>query len=219
MAFAFAAIMISTGIVAIWLILRATPEGRGVGAWFGLAAAVLLIVTGVLFGALGTIVVTTMSSEAIRPTADELDTPAEDFAFRRVSDDREIRLAELQGRVVVLNIWATWCGPCIHEMPELNRLQAAYGQRGLMVVTLSDESPETILDFERDLPLASLSVYTDAPRRVPEPFRRGFNGRPSTYIIDRDGIIRHFLLGAHTFEEFERIIEPYLYEAADPAGV
>jgi cytochrome c biogenesis protein CcmG, thiol:disulfide interchange protein DsbE len=209
--------MVVLGIGIIVGVLRTSEGGRpkGVLAWTSVALGTLFSVTGVLFAILGAFVQPMYEPEAIRPTDEEFGQVAEDFAFRRVSDDREISLSELRGRVVLLNVWATWCPPCVYELPELNRLQDVYGSRGLMVVTISDERRNRIVEFEQRLPLRTLSAYTSSPGALPDPFRRGFRTRPSTFILDREGRIQDFLLGARTFEEFERAIEPYLYEESE----
>ena len=70
-----------------------------------------------------------------------------DFRFRLVSVDSEHELAEFRGKVVLVNLWATWCPPCRAELPVLNRLQAVYRAHGVVVLTLSDEPAVEIREF------------------------------------------------------------------------
>lgn len=83
-----------------------------------------------------------------------------ELSFRRVSDDAVHDLHEFKGQVVLLNLWATYCPPCIQELPTLGRLQAAYKDRGVVVVTLSDEPRERLQNFVKKHPTAVLSGYT-----------------------------------------------------------
>lgn len=144
----------------------------------------------------------------VRP--DELDRPAPDFAFRRVADESEARLSGLEGNVVVLNFWATWCAPCLQELPELNRLQEVYKDQGVVVLTVSDEHRLDLLAFSQEHQIETLSAYLDDPAQLPDPFKRTLAVRPTSYVIDRDGIIRDFMVGAGDFSTFEKAIQPYL---------
>ena len=73
--------------------------------------------------------------------------PIPSIVFREVATGAERRVADYRGRVVVLNLWATWCPPCREELPTLNRLQAAYRDRGVVVITLSDEPADQLAAF------------------------------------------------------------------------
>ncbi len=140
----------------------------------------------------------------------ELNRPAPNFRFRLVEDDAPRDLAAYRGRVVLLNFWATWCAPCLMELPELNRLQEAYHDRGLVVLTVSDEPRADLQAFQKSTPVRTVSAYIDAPSDLPEPFSRTIEVRPTTYIVDREGVLRAYAVGAGTFEGFERALMPYL---------
>lgn len=130
--------------------------------------------------------------------------PAPELAFREVGSDAARRLSETQGKVVVLNFWATWCPPCRAEMPALNRLQKEYEARGLAVVTISNEERAALLKYAVAQPLATLSGYT------PELGWYAVDGRPLTLVLDRTGTIRTMMIGGQTDESFRRAVEPYL---------
>lgn len=129
------------------------------------------------------------------------------ISFRRASDDSLLHLRELQGKVVLLNLWASYCPPCIKEMPDLARLQATYGNHGLLVVAISDESREVVQEFVQRVPVDVLIGYTS-----------GFAGlqiqsfRPFTLIIDRRGVLRKHFFGAASYESLEKLLKPYLVE-------
>lgn len=130
--------------------------------------------------------------------------PAGELSFRAVADDAPHRLSELKGRVVVLNLWATWCGPCRHELPAMDRIARDYASRGLVVVTFSTEERERLLAFATQHPLSTLNVYAAHAGWLDVP------GRPMTLVIDRDGMVREVLIGARTREELARTVERWL---------
>ncbi len=151
----------------------------------------------------------------VRPTGPslteaELGSPAPDFSFTRLDTREAARLSDFAGQVVLINWWATWCAPCLKELPDLNELQTKYADRGLVVLTISDETPETLDDFENDLPLKTTAGFIGSANDLPDPFRRTLQVRPTSYVIDREGIIRDFVLGAQDLPTFERMVSPYM---------
>ncbi len=145
-----------------------------------------------------------------RLTEAELNAPAPNFSFQMVASQDTMQLDRFRGDVILINFWATWCPPCLQELPDLNELQADYGETGLTVLTISDEAREVLIDFEDRLPLATVNGYVENQRTLPDPYRRTLAMRPTSYVIDRDGIIRDFVLGAQDYATFERMIKPYL---------
>ncbi len=145
-----------------------------------------------------------------RLTDAELGSQAPDFSFTLLESGDTARLNDYSGSVVLINWWATWCAPCLEELPDLNELQAKYADRGLVVLTISDESPETLVDFERELPLQTTAGYVEGSEALPDPYRRTLQVRPTSYVIDGEGVIRDFVLGAQDLPTFERMIAPYL---------
>ncbi len=146
----------------------------------------------------------------------ELGAPAPDFAFVALNSEEEMRLSDYRGKVVLLNWWATWCAPCLEELPALNGLQDRYADEGLVVLTISDESRATLADFNEALPLRTLAGYVQDEylETLPDPFRRTLQIRPTTYAIDRDGVIRDFVLGAQSVAAFERMVAPWIKQSA-----
>lgn len=128
--------------------------------------------------------------------------PAPDFT---VSDgSTTVHLASYRGRVVVLNFWATWCGPCIAEMPSL--IQLHHEQPNLAVVAVSvDEDPDAYSSF-----LARRHVDLVTVRDPAERAARLYHSEmwPETYIIDRKGIIRRKFVGSQDWTSPE--ISAYL---------
>jgi len=126
--------------------------------------------------------------------------PVQEVAFREVGTDAPHLLSELRGRVVVFNLWATWCGPCRRELPEIGRLQRDYAARGVVVLTLSTEERERLIDFAAKHPSAALSAYS------PRIDWLDVRGRPLTFVIDRRGIVRECFIGARDYPAFERAV-------------
>lgn len=124
----------------------------------------------------------------------------------------EASLADYRGTVVLLNIWGTWCPPCVREIPHLVEVQEEIGPRGGTVIGLAVESgtPEDIRRFWADRlelePAYPLWMGTNREaRRHFEAF-----GLPNTLIIDGDGIIRERFLGLVTRDMLLEAVEPYL---------
>ena len=105
-------------------------------------------------------------------------------------------LADYADKVVLLNVWATWCEPCRVEMPSIEKLHKEFGSRGLAVVAISVDDPgaeQRILDFVKEYGL-TFEVLHD-PRQVTTRNYQ-ITGYPETFIIARDGTIRRKLIGA-----------------------
>lgn len=96
-------------------------------------------------------------------------------------------LAHFKGKLVLLNLWATWCAPCREEMPALDRLQAALGGPRFEVVALSvdQQGPEVARKFFADVGVKSLALYVD--RSAQATFKLGAVGLPSTLLVDPRG--------------------------------
>lgn len=103
------------------------------------------------------------------------------------SEGRPLTLADFRGKVILLNIWATWCIPCLREMPTLDRLQAKLGGPRFEVVVLSIDigGIPVVEKFYRALKLDSLGIYVDKTLRVQRDL--GIVGIPTTLLIDRQG--------------------------------
>jgi thiol-disulfide isomerase/thioredoxin len=131
------------------------------------------------------------------------------------------RLADFEGRVVLLNFWATWCSPCIREMPALDNLQAALGDRGLSVIAVSIDGGgiEVIPPFAKRLGLRHMGLYHDAKGALFRAF--GVSGLPTTFLIDRDGGIIGAYVGPAEWDgpEARALIEYYLNRPASTATV
>lgn len=119
-------------------------------------------------------------------------TAAPDFTVR--DSDRTVTLSQFKGQVVVLNFWATWCPPCIEEMPSLVRMQQFMKPKGITVLAVSvDVDENSYRRFLRDHSVNLLTV------RDPDQKSNQLYGTfkfPETYIVDRNGVVRRKFIGA-----------------------
>jgi cytochrome c biogenesis protein CcmG/thiol:disulfide interchange protein DsbE len=105
-------------------------------------------------------------------------------------------LADYKGKVVLLNVWATWCEPCRVEMPSIEKLYHDFGPQGLAVVAVSVDdagTEEHIRDFAKELGL-TFEILHDPSRTTAANYQ--ITGYPETFIIARDGTIRKKVIGA-----------------------
>jgi peroxiredoxin len=117
-----------------------------------------------------------------------LGSPAPDFALRSMGE-ANVRLSEHLGQVVLINFWATWCGPCRQEMPQLDALYAKYQRAGLVMLGINiDEGRDAAVEMARTLRV-SYPILFDARKEVSRAYR--LDAMPLTVLIDREGIVRH----------------------------
>jgi cytochrome c biogenesis protein CcmG/thiol:disulfide interchange protein DsbE len=124
-------------------------------------------------------------------------SPAPDFAAKTlVGAPRTKTLADYEGEVVLLNIWATWCVPCRVEMPSMQALHQALGPQGLKIVAVSVDDPgseDAIREFATEYGL-TFEILHDASGRIRQQYQT--TGVPETFVIGRDGVIRRKVIAA-----------------------
>lgn len=126
--------------------------------------------------------------------------PAPDFVLPGLIDARTLSLKDLKGKVVLLNIWASWCTACKEEMEDLMLIQEVYGPRGFALVAVNiDHSPSAAVEFvkrveERTKKRAGFILLYDRDKTVSKEYRQ--RSMPTSYLIDRHGKLRKIYPGS-----------------------
>lgn len=127
-------------------------------------------------------------------------------------DGTKSALTNYKGKVVLVDFWASWCGPCRESFPWMNSIQQQYQSQGLEVIAINlDEEPELAHAFLQQVP-AQFRVLLDTEAQLPDAF--GLIGMPSSYLIDRSGLIRAQHIGFHASQvaDYEQSIKTLLAE-------
>jgi peroxiredoxin len=133
--------------------------------------------------------------------------PAPDFTVR--DSERSATLSEFRGKIVVLNFWASWCPPCVEELPSLVQLQKQLQDKNVTVIGISvDEDPNDYHKFLKDHGVDFLTVREGGNKTgtgvlSPTANQYGTFKIPETYIIDRKGIIRRKFIGPVDWSQTE----------------
>jgi peroxiredoxin len=118
--------------------------------------------------------------------------PAPDFTLRSMNG-ANLRLQEQRGQVVLVNFWATWCGPCRQEIPHLNTLYDKYRASGFVLLGVNiDDNPKAAADLATKLGV-KFPVLLDTDKTVSKLY--DMSAMPATVVIDRDGKVRHIHRG------------------------
>jgi len=142
------------------------------------------------------------------PSAQPYPAPAISFAD---TSGHSVELSELQGKLVIVNLWATWCGPCLREMPSLERLQSRLGERVAVLAVSEDRGGnKSVEPFIAKLGLKSVKIYIDPKSEVGHAF--GVRGLPTSFLIDREGKVLGRVEGAAEWDspKILGILEPLL---------
>ena len=137
----------------------------------------------------------------------DLPAPAPDFSVSTL-EGAEFALAAHRGEVILVNFWATWCGPCIIEIPDLQRLYDTYQDRGLTVLGVSVEDGED--DLVREFVAEYTMTYPVAISMEMADEFGGVYGLPTTFVIDKNGQIVERVIGLFPTEEMIPRLEALL---------
>ncbi len=148
------------------------------------------------------------------PPKVEVGSPAPDFVLKGL-DGTEYRLSDLRGKVVFVNLWATWCPPCRQELPTMVRFYQEYRERGVEILAVSEDRDvgavrRAVLRYGIPFP-----VLMDENQKVYRLYRA--TGVPETHLIDPSGILRQSVIGAFdwTSPEVRRAVEAMLPRAGN----
>jgi|MudIll2142460700_1097286.scaffolds.fasta_scaffold21764_2 thiol-disulfide isomerase/thioredoxin len=129
-------------------------------------------------------------------------SPAPDFTLTSLIGD-SLQLTHFRGKPVLINFWATWCAPCLLEMPNIQKYYEKYPGQFEVLAVNAGETERTVQRFVDDLGV-NFKILLDPDGKIQELYR--IKGYPTTYIVDKDGIIRFQHIGLLS----EKQIEEYL---------
>lgn len=168
---------------------------------------------------LAALIILTFAASATTVTTDELlriglqplkeGTEIVDFELQDLTGTTR-RLSDFRGKVVFLNFWATWCGPCRFEMPSMEKLYQRLKAKGLEIVAVNlQEDRKTVQRFVDELGL-SFHILLDTAGRIGATY--GARSIPTTYIVDREGFVIAGTIGTREWntEEYIRFFEKLL---------
>ncbi|NOT49301.1 MAG: TlpA family protein disulfide reductase [Acidobacteria bacterium] len=132
-------------------------------------------------------------------------------------DGSTYTINDKQGKILLLNLWATWCGPCRSEMPALVRMQEKHGERGFEVIGLNtdDEDVQAINNFAAELKLNYPIAYADTKLQSDMLKISKFPGIPQSFLLDREGRLRGVFRGANPADvaKMEQVVEKVVNES------
>ncbi|MDQ3686001.1 MAG: redoxin domain-containing protein, partial [Acidobacteriota bacterium] len=141
------------------------------------------------------------------------DEPAKDFELSTI-DGRKVNLSDLKGKLVMINFWATWCKPCVREMPLFTNAYDKYKERGFEILAISVDEAEDrnkVISFARGHKLNFLLIHDGSAAKL-----YGVTSFPTTFFIDRKGSVRYRHSGfdsENTARALEVVIEELMKES------
>jgi len=141
-------------------------------------------------------------TESTEQTTDKIDKTSPDFELETL-DGTTIKLSDLKGKNVIINFWATWCGYCVLEMPDLQKLQDAYKDEDLLILAVNvGETKEVVQKFMEENKL-NLTVLLDTDSSIANLY--GLRSFPSTIAVNKNGEIVTGYVGMLTYSQMEKL--------------
>ena len=200
--FSFFLIGLLIGLVGLILGSSHLTRKRGKNwiAWCGIGLSVLSICISIAMGVFYVRILEGLSTSSKRSLTRWEGSVAPDLAVQTL-DGRRVQLSDLKGRRVILDFWATWCGPCVMEVPHFIRLHREMARGDLEIIGISQEKPETLKNF---ITAKGVSYTVARPIRLPSPYR-DIRAIPTTFFIDRRGVIQKVVVGAQAFQTLKAL--------------
>lgn len=190
------------GLVGLFLGLVHVVQKRGPNgmAFWGIGLSIVSVIASIGFGAYYYSFLRTTPNAAggSGSFASWQGVAVPDFSVTTL-DGKTIRVSDLKGKRVILDFWATWCGPCIMEIPHFTRLYQETSRGDLEIVGISSEDADTVKAFVKKkgviYPVAAMSEF-------PAPFDE-IRFIPTTFFVDRNGLIQTVTVGYHDFDQLK----------------
>lgn len=142
-------------------------------------------------------------NDGVEDASNEEPILAPDFTLKDL-DGNTIRLSDYKGKYVFLNFWASWCGPCKAEMPDMEKIHQKYGDELVIVAVNIGESADVAKGFAEDYGL-SFQILLDEKKEVASLY--GVSGIPTSYFLDKEGNFASGFVGTLSYEMMEEAIE------------
>jgi thiol-disulfide isomerase/thioredoxin len=130
--------------------------------------------------------------------------PATDFTLETLADSKPVRLSDLRGRVVVLDFWATWCGPCRRWLPIVEQANRDYAAKGLSVFAVNERETDSKVKAYLDQQKLDLPVLMDRSGNVGTIYRA--SSIPLTVVVGKDGNVLRIMVGLHEAEDLKDVL-------------
>lgn len=182
---------------------RSIPKTLGiivVGIWIGVGVGVVVLAVGSSMGWISFDLTSALNLES--SSIMETDVPAPDFELLSIDGDI-VSLSGLKDKFVVVNFWATWCGPCIQEMPMLEDYYHKYSPDLVILGINQQESPNVVREFLEQITI-SYPILLDRSAELAPVYN--LMALPVTVFIDQEGILRFHHIGFMTEEQFDNYL-------------
>jgi thiol-disulfide isomerase/thioredoxin len=173
---------------------KAWPQSRSEWMTLGNDLLTLLMAFGLMY------LLHARFSKPLDAVLSQQQKPFPTLNYLGVPDRSEGAVADFKGKAIILNIWATWCGPCRLEMPGLDEVQKEYGPQGLQVLALSDEDPGVVENFLREHP----HVFRTGVFHSGNAMISSLDTRPVSILISRNGDVLDVVAGAREHHFFSQ---------------
>jgi peroxiredoxin len=192
------------GLIGLLLGLLHVFQKRGPNgmAWWGVGLSIFGILAGAAMGFVYYYLINAqmknLAAASDSAYNEWIGVEAPDIAITTL-DGQPIRLSQLKGKRVVLNFWATWCGPCVMEMPHFVRLYNESSRDDLIIIGISKEDEIDVRSFVTQ---KGINYPISISKDLPSPYK-DIAGIPATFFIDRNGILQSVLIGSRSFTELK----------------
>jgi thiol-disulfide isomerase/thioredoxin len=135
--------------------------------------------------------------------ANDLDASKADFTLKDIKG-KPVTLSELKGKIVLVSFWATWCPPCRKEMADLDTIYTHYQSQGLVVLSLTNEDPMTVVKWQQQFGAYHPPILLDEGGKVAKQFH--IDGIPTTFVYNREGTLVAKAIDMRTQRQFFRML-------------